>query len=102
MFEGYDHLMKDVKFIDWFYESVHEMYLRGIVDFVNLQSEISRKHSGDADDEDIALAIGFFGVPAEMFFGEHGIPTDNVLLLGMIKKNELSVDELHNILNGES
>lgn len=41
-----------------------------IWEFVSYQSAEYRKHSGNAVEEDIALAVGRFGVPLESFYGD--------------------------------
>ena len=41
-----------------------------VADFVNRQSVLYRKHSGDAVYEDMVLAVSEFGVPAEAFYDD--------------------------------
>ena len=47
---------------------LHIIRSNAIADFVNEQSVRYRKHSALAIEEDIALAIGWFGVPIDEFF----------------------------------
>ena len=45
-------------------------YQQGIADFVNRMSAEYRKHSGEAVQEDMLMAVAFFDVPPSAFYEE--------------------------------
>ena len=47
---------------------VREIMQDGIATFLNVTMERSRKHSGEANLEDMAAAVGYFGVHIDEFY----------------------------------
>lgn len=47
---------------------IKDIQQKAIAEFVNKQAEEYKKHSANAIDEDIALAMGWFGVPLRAFY----------------------------------
>lgn len=70
---------------------IDKRYVRqaAIADFVNKLLASYKKHSGNAANEDVALAIGYFDVPVELIYNDSNELALSDEVLGMIVRHRL-------------